>query len=72
MLGARRRRPSDVVLDWLIGGFLALTLICTWVTTPDDAGPLVLYSLFFWVIIFFVPWCVLAGLVVAIVEFFED
>ena len=51
---------------------MALTLICTWITTPDGAGFLALYSLLFWAIVLFVPWCVLAGLVVAIVEFFED
>ena len=75
LLGARRRWSwsVDVAEEWLLGGFTALTAICTWATTPDDAGPLVLYSLLiFWAIALFVPYSVFAVVVLAIVEFLED
>ena len=71
LLGARRRWSVDVAEEWLLGGFMALTVICTWVMTPNG-GFLVVYSLIFWAIVLFVPYSVFAVLVLLIVEFLED
>ena len=57
MLGARRSWNDG---DWAGFGYMAAVLICTWITTPDGAGFLFLFSLVFWMVILFVPFCVFA------------
>ena len=71
-MGARRR-SADAVLEWLIGGYMALTLIGTWAMVPDDIGPG--FTAFAWIVlatVLFLPFCVFAAVVIAIVEFLED
>lgn len=75
LLGARRRWrwSADAVLDRLMGGYIALTSICAWATAPDGGlSFFVLYVWLIWAAVLFLPFCLFAGVVCAIVGALED